>query len=365
MIAIGRKSHNAGMISALLLSLAVCARAEAPRLTAEIDPRLELFGAIQTLAGGGKALPAERDYVTESFGALRAHPAITGYKKLSAGCGRRCGFALAALFLTPPPELDWTKDAGDLPEYFIDNSGRRAEFEAWLKDARDFAAKAGFAERFAARRAAYARYEDSARRELGGRPWLETLEAYVGRPFDGQVRLLLSPTFEPGELSEFIIPYPFLNGETARPGPYRVFAVTRPKPSAGEPAWGLGRPPANALWNEPLNVTLSPALDARAKDLEASAGLFPAVGAECPSPWKTCAKHLVVMAAARRLDAKIFKAESPRHPGSCGDQAIAALAERLRTGYETDRKRFADLPAFLPLLLETLGAVRCAKPAAR
>lgn len=325
----------------LVVLLAVSARAAAPdpRLAASADPRLELMGVVQQLAGGSPdAVIAKR------FGPWRSHPAVAGYRRLVGRAGRRHGLGVIALFLSPPPALAWTDKKQDLPYAFLDALGGEKDVEAWLDQLRDFARAsdfAGYEKETAAARQALGRRVQA---ELARTGWLAALEKYAGRRLDGRAQVLLSPLFDPGELDEFIIPYPMLMGGTVPPGPYEVDTIARPPISA------------NAALNEPIYALLNADLDAHAADAAPSAGLFQSLRGSCPSPWATCAKHLIVMAVASRVAAMAPGGEA----GGCQEQAIAVLSERLKTEYETDRKRYPTLPKFLPHLYATLGDIRCA-----
>jgi len=344
-------------LAALLLAGAAAAAPATPPIELKADARVELLGVLQTLAGGGRASPAEKARILARYGRWKESPAVAGLRAIEGKNGRRSPLALIAPFLTEPPELAWTSERGDLPDAFVDAAGGAAALETFLADARAFARASRFAEDFRARAARRAKEEAAARAELGGRDPFAALLDYLGRPLDARMSVVLSDVFEPGEMNSFVIPYP--SRERGRPRrTMRVVTVLTPTPEGG---WGLGPPTLGRIWNEPLYAALEYDLDAFEPRLAAASAPRLAVGDGCPPSPEACGRHLIVAAVARRLDARWFGSEpsAPAAGAPCAERAAAALADALRDGRE--RGRPARLADALPDLVARLETPLCGK----
>jgi len=346
------------VLAALLaLVLAAPVRAAGPRVAFRVDPRFELLGVLQTLAGGGLASGPARDAIFARYGRWKEHPAVADLRAIEAKNGRRDPLALIALFLSAPPELQWTAERRDLPDMFVDAAGGGDALARFLDDARAFARDSDFSADFDARAEERRRAEAAARAPLGGRDPLVLLDDYVGRPLDARLEVILCGVFDPGEQNSFVIPYPSLEHGPVR-GPLRVYTILTPTTGGN---WGISAPSLSRLWNEPLYASLIADLDRFDARLAAAKTDRLAADGGCPPSPAACGKHLIVMAIARRLDARLFgsAAEEPA-PRSCADRAVAALEEVLRAGRERGRPpRVADA---LPALVARLETPLCGNP---
>jgi hypothetical protein len=208
-----------------------------------VDPRVELFGAIQLLARGASA-PAGLEALVPA--ALRRHPAVTAHARL--GEGEALG--LIAQCLSADARLTWRRPRALLSEDFAAAFGGFAPLEEFLAHARDFARRARFFTRLTDAASAYADAVAAARRGLAaGLPQAAALERYLGAPLPARLRFVLGGLYTPGRYNAYIFPYPYPRpGELAPPpGPYEVITVLAPGRAA---AGALAKPLEAGLLQE-------------------------------------------------------------------------------------------------------------------
>ena len=109
----------------LLLAPAWGAPAPAALTTAAVDPRLELLGVVQRLAGPGK--PGTE--VEARFGRWRDHEAVRRYAEAAARGDET--LALIALAWSDPPELAWARPMKGVSRDFMARAGGEEAVEAF------------------------------------------------------------------------------------------------------------------------------------------------------------------------------------------------------------------------------------------
>lgn len=320
----------------LLLALAAASAAgaaPAPRALPAVDPRVELVGVVQLLAGRRpRRAPADAEHLEAArarFSPWKEHEAVKLYRSLS---GRFEGFAVDSLAMTPPPELTLDRAAA-FPE-------PRADFEALHAALRRFAVDSRFMDFYEERRPWYAGLEQTAAADAGGTDFVGLVEQYVGSGLEARVHHVLSPLYAPERGGQsYIYPYPSPEGPA---GPYDVFVILPPERFRGRLTYlGVYR---GILLDELLWLYVEKTFD--------PSRFAGARAAECPEP--ECLKRALVRAAGARLAAK--ECAAPWCRGGAGkkpSQEVAALARRLEE-YERDRARFPRLSDFYGRWLEAL-----------
>jgi hypothetical protein len=351
---------NAALALLLLAAPAFAAGRSSVRVV--VDPRVELLGVVQYLAGlrAPTPRPLSTDFpgLEARFGSFREHPAVKEFAAAAARRGGRDSFDMAMMYLSDLPELRWKRDRR-LARAFVDDAGGPARMERFLADLRDFSERSRFLDFYAENRATFARYEESARAELGGRDYAGMIGAELGAEPAFRFTIVVPAIYTPGFCC-YIIPYPYAGPRLppARPrdGTFDVVTVVRQQ-AAGvrAPLFGLGDPPGTGLLNEPLHLFVDAAYARHEGAFAARSRLLAAFGGDCFDSWMGCANHLIVSALAARLERRVFGQE-PRWPAGPTGAAEKALSARLEE-YETDRNRYRSLDDFVPRLLDALDEI--------
>jgi hypothetical protein len=326
----------------------------------KVDPRIELLGVVQYLAGLHQAVPGEDlDAVEKRFAAFRSHAAVKTYAATVARLGgSNEPYGVISLLMTDPPELKWSRDVSLLSGDFIEKAGGMPKLEEFIAQLRDFAKASDFAGYYAEDRAVI---EKSARAETDQHDYIAALEAYEGRGLNSRVSFVLCRLYSRLAFASYIVPYPFQGpGRPPRTGPFDVFTLLAPQRlTAGDISYGLGEPMQRGLWNELIYVMIEPGMAASDGVIQSYRNLHKAAGPECFDEWNHCAEHLIMQAVSSRIEIKMFKDEPSWPDGKMGEFE-RALSARL-VEYETHRKRYPTLLDFFPRLVETFGEMS-AKP---
>ena len=330
---------------------AVCARSHASSIKIGFDPRIELLGVVQYLAGDrGRGVPPELD-LEKDFGAFRGHPVVAAYARTAGKNHGSESYGLIALFLSQPPELKFQRDPSVISSDFIRTAGGRAKLDEFLAQLRDFAKVSHFMEFYGRHKDDYARYERAARVELGNRDDIRLVEGYVGRDLDSRVDLVLTAAYRPGTWCDYIIPYPYGGPHLKVKGPFDVYALVGPRRSAGGlPDFGLADPMRSGIWNELLYVIVEQGYVDHGEELQRYSVLQGSLADECMPEWEGCSKHIIVSAISERLQVSISGKAPDARPGPLEDD-IRAMARRLED-YEKDRKSYPTLLDFYPRLVD-------------
>ncbi len=309
-----------------------------------VDPRIELLGVVQYLAGRRDArVPLPVQYgkdIERSFGRRRDHEAVKLYRELSE---KYQEFGVDLLFLSNPPSLSPTRT----PPF----GGGSADLERFLEALRRFAVDGDFARFYAEHRKAYRDFETSARREAGARDFPRIVEDYVGRSLESRCRYILSLAYAPKRGMSYIIPYPDPEQRPDEHGPYEVDVLLTPETADGRSSFfGLYR---GMLLDELIYVDVERTyISRRISNLKTHA-LLAALGGECRE--LDCLKDAVVRAVGRRLAAGARR-------GKKADSAVDLFALRL-ADYENSRERYRSLDEFYPRLFAVPEAAETARAA--
>lgn len=341
----------------LLLAALCSAASAAPEIA--VDPRLELLGVVQRLAGREAFPPDDAEYarlVDERFGALRGHPAVRLYAELGAGPFDPLGVVL--LHYSDPPELALKDPSLAVP--FADGERDGERLLSFLWQLRDFSARSGFPEFFREQRPRYARVEAAARAELGPLDPEAAFGRYAGLDLQIRRHYALSLLYSPRLRNSYIIPYPDVATLGRHDGPFDVWTMFQSlggqaaRKRAGAAAFAV---PSPELWQESLFVFVEPALYyfEHLRPFDAAAYYGPDAAA-CRADHLDCVKSAVVAALLDRLNAG-----GPPPPTAKPDYE-GALRARLRE-YESHRDRYPTLWDFLPRLLSAYAETASGRPA--
>lgn len=306
------------------------------------DPRVELYSAL--LALSRSTAPAGSDYARAFLGRLApfaGHPAVAGAAALEKRAPADALPARLLLRLSHPPEL---AERSPLPESLVAAAGGRAALDAWLADARDFAARSRFAEAYAAgaaeRERGLARAKKEAARALSPRAVL----AYLGETPPPQ-RFLLAPLL-PAEAAGAV---PLDDGSTGR---------LRPALPAGDGSLRFG---FDDFGNSAAHDLVHAVTDGLVSEKDYGAAGPPPKGCndERGGTWAGCVQeHLVYAVTLRVLAADLGPAaggEALKRYEARGFPMLGAAWKALEE-YEKSRRRFPTFSSFYPRLAPAFRA---------
>jgi hypothetical protein len=348
----------ARLAAGLLVPLLLCAGASAAPEIA-VDPRLELLGVIQRLAGRETFSPEDAAYaraVDARFGPFRGHPAVRLYAELAAGPDDPLGVIL--LHYSNPPELALKDPEAAVPFADTEQGGERVL--SFLLQLRDFAAASDFPGFFRENQPRYRAVENAAREELGSLDPEAVFGRYAGLDLQVRCHYALSLLYTPRMRNSFIIPYPDVALLGRHQGPFDVWTMFQHfsgKAARDRAGFAAFKVPSPELWQESLFVFVEPALyyfeNLRPFD---PASFYGPEAAVCRGDRLNCVKSGLVAALLERLGAG-----APRPPVVKPDYA-GALRERLKE-YESDRVRYPTLWEFMPRLMSVYPEL-ASRPAA-
>jgi tetratricopeptide (TPR) repeat protein len=342
------------ILQSLLIGTAAAA-APTSTMTARVDPRIELLGVIQYLAGRHKHGPEIPSYIAgidRRFKNFRGHPAVKSYRDLADKARGEEGLAVIVFCLSDPPELSWTCAPPLRPKEHIEMVGGEQASDLLLTELRDFARASDFQGFLDGHRKEYSSYEDAVRQELKDRDYLSLIEDYVG-PLHSRLNVILSLAYRSGQLS-YIIPYPFAGAKVQVSGPFDVFTLMEPQVVAGKPRFAIG-----GFWHELLCVAIDPILTEHCEEIDGLSYLRGAVAKQCQPQWFPCATNLINAAVLDRLSLKLGISGpfgTPVWPqNSYGDYG-RALSRSLED-YEKRRDLYPSLREFYPQLMSAFSGL--------
>jgi tetratricopeptide (TPR) repeat protein len=318
-------------------------------MTVRVDPRIELLGVVQYLAGRREPGPDNAIYLADidrRFKDWSEHPAVKSYRSLSKKSRGEEGLAVIIFCLSDPPELSWNCAPSLRPKEHIEMVGGQEQADRLLDQLRDFARVSNFQGFLDDHRKEYAVYEETVHHELAVRDYLALIEDYVG-PLHSHLNVVLSPAYRLGQLS-YIIPYPFSGAKVQVGGPFEVFTIMEPQFVEGEPRFRIG-----GFWHELLCVAIDPILTDHCEEFDALSFLHEAVAQQCQPEWFPCATNLINAAVLERLSLKVgvdgpFGA--PVWPRNAYGDYGRALSRRLEE-YEKHRDLYPTMREFYPRLV--------------
>lgn len=340
------------MIPALLaLAASLASAAPAAYPEAKTDPRFELFGVVQLLAGSEKRysgfhrhdIPYTRS--AESwFKPFVRHPVVEAYERL-AGKGLDPVFFNAFVFsLGDPPALEPREpfESGNLAE-----AGGAEAMEEFRFLLADFARVSRFAAFYAETAPLRRAMVEEAELQALALDAKTRLERYTGMPVRQGYTLILSPFAEPS-----------LGSTWARdePGGRRLSSLYGPEEEGGKVGFRLPTR-LGGLWTEMLLDQLGPAARPHRVRINRSKALYAPLGGACAADWYGCVqRHIAFAVGVRLLDLsgeRDAAAEWPVKYARIGMPYIGPLAERLRE-FEADRTRYPTLLDFYPRLISEI-----------
>lgn len=337
------------MTAALLLAALAAPAAAGEAITFRSDYRLEAAAAAEVAAGGrarGFVDPdsAYSKEVEARMKALRAEPAVAFQKSLPRAFdfAARCDIADR---LTPL--LESTTEYF-LPDPTTDLAGGPEKVQQWLAGLRALSAKADLAALYAAHRAELDALSAPFRRSAEDAQVLSAIEAYAGRPFDGEYRVTVSPFFDEERM---------LDSVWRRPdGTRELHTVVGASAGRRHHDYYFRERFPTALWHQLSHGYWDERVEAARAELAARTD---GRKEPCFGSWEQCVKENVVRAVTARL------IEKSQGPGAAkrflknGDEDLfprmPELIAKLQE-YEAHRDRYPTLDAFLPRLFEAFPA---------
>lgn len=345
--------------TALLLAFsgrAACAQsAPKPRpAQVSIDPRLELLGVVQRLAGRSVVAPDDVAYAREVdryFGPWRDHPAVRLYAEIAADDWDPLGVIL--LYYSPPPELALKDPEARVP--YLDAESQQLRALRFLRELRAFAEASDFAGFYRSHAPLYLRAENAAREELTHAypvPPEQVLSRYLGVDLSMRRHYALSLLYNPRLRNSFIVPYPdpaMLGDYSGGFDVYTLGLFLDGRPRRDNRNISLFEVPSREIWQEPAFVFVEPALYWFERIwVPDRASFYGAATASCRDSGVDCVKDALVAALLSRLDRQEPLPDARRRG------LAAALGARLKE-YESQRARYPTLWDFMPRLMSVFS----------
>ena len=326
-----------------LLALGLAAPA-ASALDVSVDPRFELLGVVQQLAGAARAgeeTAAYRKQIDRRFAAFKSHPVVALYRDLAASPSREEACATILIYFSAPPELKLLDKNARI--HYVSGDGEREEMQRFLWELRAFARASNFGAFFKENAAFYRRAEEDARSRIGPRDPIAAIEALLGMSLASRSHYILPLLAR--KTHNFIVPYPLPPASLGATS-FDVYTLSAQSPKAFSHAW-----------QEPLYVFIDPSFHYFQKlNVPDPAAFYGPEIARCAAVSPDCTKEYVVMALIERLNRGAAPVRAPagrfvasEFPSERDRRYMSALSERLDE-YERDRVRYPTLWDFYPRL---------------
>lgn len=345
-----------------LLLAAPALGASTSTVTVAVDPRIELLGVVQRLAGGGDqdrkdAYARDAD---AAFGRFKGHPAVKLYQEIARRQAGREGLGIDLLYYTDPPALA-QRDPDVTPPYMRDGDDQRL-LQDFLEQLRAFAVKSRFQRFFDAHRALYASLEAGPRARFSTLDPAARIERYLGVGLKSDCLYVLALLYRNSFSSSFIEPYP---DASAAPRPVKSFSVYSVLPyliNGSTTDLHLDGQLVGPVWQEPLYVFVDPSFYFFERaNVEDPASFYGADLAACRQNSVNCVKSYLIEALVERLNLDAY-GHRVLLVGSLDlkPKYLAELDRRLAE-YEGDRKRWPTLWSFYPRLFSAFPELSGAK----
>ena len=342
------------MLAALAFAASLASASPAAYPEARTDPRFELFGVVQLLAGSEKRysgfhrhdIPYTRA-AERWFMPFARHPVVESYERLAAKGLDPVFFSAFVFSLGEPPDLEPREpfEPGNLTE--AGGAEAMEEFRFLLADFARVSRFGSFYSQTAPLRQAMADEVERQSRELDVKA---RLERYTGMEVRQRYTLIVSPFAEPS-----------LGSTWARDeaGGRRLTSVYGPEEEGGRVGFRLATR-LGGLWTEILTDQLVPAARPHRVRLNRSKALYAPLGGACAADWYECVqRHAAFAVGARLLDLSGQREAAEEWPvkyARIGMPYIGPLSQRLRE-YESDRARYPTLLDFYPRLVAEIEAI--------
>ncbi|MDE2141209.1 MAG: hypothetical protein KGJ84_02200 [Elusimicrobia bacterium] len=328
-----------GLLWVALVLLGPAARGQT--LEVRADPRVDLVGLVQQLAGDSGFQPRPPlQRALARFAPWRGHPAVARLKRLAARGFNGNLPSQYAVYLTATVPL---QERYPVPSFFAQACGGRAELDAFRAELDDFARQSGFFAWEASTESPAGLLAAALKRNMGGVDIERPLVDYLGlRPWR---RWMVVPSvfFRPGGGSSWIV--------EEKPGLPDVYAILGPRWDGETPSFGTPADIASYAWAEPTYAAAYVMYEACRPLARAAQGVC------SETPWlknvEDCVESQWVGAVISRLERRLFQAPPPR-PGRRQLTRWRPALDGVLARYEKDRARFPDLvsltgPLFAPL----------------
>jgi hypothetical protein len=331
-------------LAGAVLALALAAPAGAAPADVSVDPRFELLGVVQQLAGLGREgadTAAYRKAIDLRFGKYREHPAVALYRDMASSPAREEASAVILLYFTAPPELKLKDKNADI--HYLNGEGRREEMQRFIWELRDLANASGFMAFFKENEAYYRKAEDQARAKFYGLDPTAVMESYLGVGLSSGNHYIL-PLLA-AKTHNFIVPYP-LPPASLGVKSFDVYTLYAAAPADFA-----------SVWNEPVYAFIDPSFHYFEKlNIPDPEAFYGADIARCRAVSPECTKQFVVFALFERLNRALLPPDPNATPYYLKDFAserdrryMKALSERLDE-YDRERAKYPTLWSFYPRL---------------
>ncbi|MDP3544165.1 MAG: DUF4932 domain-containing protein [Elusimicrobiota bacterium] len=315
------------------------------------DPRFELLGMVQLLAGADTRYSAFQRHdipyqraAQAHFAPHKGHEAVRRYSALT---DKGFDYLMAYQFvfaLSDPPELALREQ---LPAPLVERMGGAAAAEEFRLLLADFSKASGFPGFYARMEPRLSVLLEDVRAQARRIDTKGVLERYLGAPIGIRYEFILSTFAEPVLVTTF--------QRTDPDGVPRLTSLYGPEDQEGKFGF-LFESRIGPIWWELTLARLTTQAERHRARLERSAALYAPLGGSCAPSWYDCAqRHIAFAVGARLLErrgAVEMAREWPVKYARIGLPYLAPLIEKLKT-YEADRARYPTLDSFYPALLET------------
>jgi tetratricopeptide (TPR) repeat protein len=339
------------MARAAALILLCCAGARAagePRV--RLDARLETLGVVQLLAEvpapkGFQALDAEyARRARKTFARFKDHRAV----RLTAGLPVAFDYLARTDFLVRRGPLPEIGPRLFIPEFMNQQAGGRARLEEWVSALADFAREAGVEAFVKANEAALDPGLSAFREDVARRRYMAKMESLAGVEFEGEYEVIPSVFHLPGAQVNAVV-------RLEEGGYYIVSVVGAELRPEGRLDYRTEDFVATA-GHEIAHGLLDVASELSREHIGRSGAEYAKLSWDCYGDWMQCVKETVVRAHMLRLVASELGEDAVRRELNHDDGRerwpyLEPMAEKFKI-YEKDRKRWPDLYAYYPRLLE-------------
>ncbi len=330
----------------LITTLTACEsdRGSSPMVT--VDPRIELMGIVQYLAGYTLSTTYELAYVTDienHFGSYREHDAVAMFRVMSPRGFSFDAVPKAMLSLGDPPLLE---QVYNFPSDVVALAGGQEALENFVSAMRDFATQTAFETFYIAHQPFYDSLTTAtvpAFQDAVG-----ALDQFLGRPVSNAT-LILGATLHRGGFTTLF--------ETSNSR--EVFAVVGPASAIDSfPQFGTPRRIGSIVWHEYAHTVVNQLTADHSHWLTEHADRHAAVAEHLASQgynsWSVAVnEHIIRAITARMLDRHLGRSvglSSINTDVNRGFAYVPGLVRKLEE-YEQDREAYPTLEEFYPELL--------------
>jgi hypothetical protein len=353
--------HKTVAAIAMAISFGACQPAPPTPTTVTVDPRIELIGVVQYLAGYTLSTRYDFHYkseVEEHFSVFRDHEAVTIFQTMSSQ-----GFSFdvvprTMLSLTDPPELSNKYEA--FPSDVLASVGGQERLESFMAALRDFAVQTDFTIFFDNHENFYDSLTTSATPTMIAT--VRALEEYLGDSVSDS-HVILGVLFHHGGFSTLF--------ETERF--QEAYALIGPAGGDGSyPGFGAARRLGSIAWHEFSHTIINDITDEHREWLNSNDHLYEPIADEMAqrgyTTWETVVnEHLIRAITSRMLSRNLGPSVGLSAMNSdiqMGFVYLTSLNNALQR-YEENRDTYSSITEFFPELLEAfLEEIESTEPGA-